>query len=214
MYCGRRRTSCVSESCWRRSRTAARSRMTFSASAVIADHRITVECDENRFFLRFFPDVRRVSARSLGKLSVSSDIHLAIRARIHPDFGWFRMSGSNDLADRWRANSVSPSTLEQGAFRSARHRVKQGWKCIAFRGSDVPAFAFRGRDCLFALEPRWRASIIVVPVLAAAANSIRRYFLPRLGTWHLWRRHDLRWALRRAENPPPLWLLQREAIIS
>jgi hypothetical protein len=35
-----------------------------------------------------------------------------------------------------------------------------GWKCVAFRGSDVPAFAFRGRDCLFALDHRWRLSIM------------------------------------------------------
>ena len=38
--------------------------------------------------------------------------------------------------------------------------AESGWKCFAFRGSDVPAFAFRGRDCLFLLEPRWRLCII------------------------------------------------------
>jgi hypothetical protein len=35
-----------------------------------------------------------------------------------------------------------------------------GWRCLAFRGSDSPVLAFRGREGLFALSPQWRASIL------------------------------------------------------
>ena len=55
-----------------------------------------------------------------GRLALASDIHLDIRARIDPDFGWFRMSGSNDLPIDGREFSFAIES-EAGEFRAAVH---------------------------------------------------------------------------------------------
>lgn len=34
-----------------------------------------------------------------------------------------------------------------------------GWLCLAFRGQESPALAFRGADCLFRLDDRWRTAV-------------------------------------------------------
>jgi hypothetical protein len=34
-----------------------------------------------------------------------------------------------------------------------------GWLCLAFRGQSEPALAFRGPDCLFRLDDRWRTAV-------------------------------------------------------
>ncbi|HET9317333.1 MAG TPA: hypothetical protein VFQ51_17210, partial [Vicinamibacteria bacterium] len=34
-----------------------------------------------------------------------------------------------------------------------------GWLCLAFRGQASPALAFRGPDCVFRLEDRWRTAV-------------------------------------------------------
>jgi hypothetical protein len=68
------------------------------------------------------------------------------------------MSGSSDVPID--ANEFSFALeLDHGTFETLATN-QRGWKCIAFRGSDVPAFAFRGHDCLFALTHRWRLSIM------------------------------------------------------
>jgi hypothetical protein len=123
----------------------------------MADHRIAVECDDRRFFADFF-DMFGGPAPAPGKCPLAADIHLDIRARIHPEFGWFRRSGNDDLPVD--ANEYDFALQdEQGNFE--RLDVGEpGWKCIAFRGSGVPALAFRGRDCLFALGPQWRLCIV------------------------------------------------------
>ena len=129
----------------------------FSATAVIADHRITAECDDRLFFSDFFA-MFGGTAPAPGRLAVPSDMHLDIRAHVHPSFGWFRMSGSDDAPIDAREFSFAVE-LDHGTFGVLA--VKEpGWNCIAFRGSDVPTFAFRGRDCLFALDLRWRLSIM------------------------------------------------------
>jgi hypothetical protein len=48
---------------------------------------------------------------------------------------------------------------EQSNFESFT-TGEPGWKCIAFRGTGVPALAFRGRECMFSLGPRWRLCIV------------------------------------------------------
>jgi len=129
----------------------------FSASAVMADNRITAECDDRQFFSDFFTMFGGPEP-VVGRLPIPSAIHLDIRTRVHPDFGWFRMSGSNNLPVDGHEFSFAVE-LEQGMFELLPVD-ESGWKCFAFRGSGVPAIAFRGRDCLFLLEPRWRLSII------------------------------------------------------
>jgi hypothetical protein len=130
---------------------------TQSATAVLADRRITVECDDPSLFVEFFqmfggtePGARR--------LEVASDLHLSVRARVHPEFGWFRVSGRDALPID-AAEFDFALTSERGHF--AELAVGEpGWKCIAFRGSSIPAFAFHDRDCLFALDDRWRLCIV------------------------------------------------------
>jgi hypothetical protein len=129
----------------------------FATTAVIADRRITAECDDQLFFPEFFA-MFGGAAPTPGRLAISSDMHVDIRSRPGPDFGWFRMSGSSNAPiDASEFNFAVE--LDQGNFEVLAGK-DPGWKCIAFRGSDVPAFAFRGRDCLFALDHRWRLSII------------------------------------------------------
>jgi hypothetical protein len=129
----------------------------FATSAVMADNRITVECDDRAFFPDFFTMFGGPEPVH-GRLRIPSDIHVEIHTRARNDFGWFKMTGSNDLpVDGYELNFAVE--LEQGQFELL-DVDEPGWKCIAFRGSEVPAFAFRGRDCLFSLEPRWRLCII------------------------------------------------------
>ena len=129
----------------------------FAATAVMADRRITAECDDESFFSDFFA-MFGGSEPTLGRLAIPSDIHIDIRASTHPNFGRFRMSPSGDIPIDAREFNFAIE-LEQGHFEVLADR-EPGWTCIAFRGSDIPAFAFRGRDCLFALDPRWRLSIV------------------------------------------------------
>jgi hypothetical protein len=129
----------------------------FASSAVMADRRITVECDDNSFFPDFFTMFGGPEPVA-GRLSIPSDMHLEVHTRARNDFGWFRMTGSDELPiDGHELNFAIE--LEQGQFEVLETK-EAGWRCIAFRGSDVPAFAFRGRDCLFALDSRWRLCII------------------------------------------------------
>jgi hypothetical protein len=129
----------------------------FSASAVMADKRITVECDEKAFFKDFFTMFGGPEPVA-GRMPIPSDMHLEIHTQSRNDFGWFRMTGSDELPIDGHELSFAIE-LDQGHFEELKMN-EPGWRCIAFRGSDVPAFAFRGRDCLFALDERWRLCII------------------------------------------------------
>jgi hypothetical protein len=68
------------------------------------------------------------------------------------------MLGSSDLPIDQREFSFAIET-ELGNFQMLPI-YEPAWRCIAFRGSDIPALAFRGRDCIFSLEPRWRLCIV------------------------------------------------------
>ena len=129
----------------------------FSATAVMADRRITAECDDAAFFADFFA-MFGGSEPAPGRIAVLSDMHIDIRAHVHPDFGCFRMSGRSDLPIDGREFDFAVE-LDQGHFTRLLCS-EPGWHCLAFRGSDTPAFAFRGCDCLFALDSRWRLSIL------------------------------------------------------
>jgi hypothetical protein len=129
----------------------------FATTAVIADRRITAECDDQPFFSEFFA-MFGGAPPSPGRLAGPSDMHVDIRSGPGPDFGWFRMSGSSNAPiDASEFNFAVE--LDHGNFEVFAAK-EPGWKCVAFRGSAVPAFAFRGRDCLFALDHRWRLSIM------------------------------------------------------
>lgn len=128
-----------------------------AVSAVMADRRITVECDDSDFFPEFFTFFGG-PAPVPGRIAIPTDIHLDVRAHLHPEFGWFRMSGSNDLPND--AHEFSFTVEEALGTFERLHVDEAGWKCVAFRGSGVPAFAFRDRDCLFSLGARWQGTIV------------------------------------------------------
>jgi hypothetical protein len=128
----------------------------WTASAVLADRRLTVECDDRLFFSEFFSMFGGAEPRD-GRLAIPSDMHLDIRAGVHPAFGWFRMSGSSNLSVDAQEFSFAVEA-ETGNFKWLSSYAP-GWTCIAFRSSDVPAMAFRGSDCIFSLDPRWRLCI-------------------------------------------------------
>src|SRR5262245_1215592 len=123
----------------------------------MADHRIGIECDDLDLFSEFFL-MFGGSEPVRGPLAVPCDIHLRIHSRVHPEFGWFRMSGSNDLpvdgAEFRFTVGESNGHFDQLAV------PEPGWICFALRGSNQPRLAFRDRDCLFALCPEWQRGIM------------------------------------------------------
>jgi hypothetical protein len=130
--------------------------------ATMADRRITIDCDDASLFPDFFMMFGGAAAVTRGSCAaiaaIPSDLHLDVRARIHPDFGWFRLSGRNELPFDGLEFDYAINE-ERGNF-VALPLDDAGWKSVAFRGSDVPMFAFRDRDCIFALGPKWRLSIV------------------------------------------------------
>jgi hypothetical protein len=130
--------------------------------ATMADRRITIDCDDSSlfpdFFMMFGGAAAAMTGPSTANSAIPSDIHLDVRARIHPDFGWFRLSGRNELPFDGREFDYAINE-ERGNF-VAFPVGDAGWKSVAFRGSDVPMFAFRDRECIFALGPKWRLSIV------------------------------------------------------
>jgi len=134
----------------------------FSMQATMADRRITIDSDDPSllplFFMMFGGATAAATRSSAAVSTIPSDIHLDVRARFHPDFGWFGLSGRNELPFDGREFDYAISEAH-GHF-AALPTDDAGWKSVAFRGSDVPMFAFRDRDCLFSLGPRWRLSIV------------------------------------------------------
>src|SRR5262249_7958981 len=102
----------------------------------MADHRITVECDDRQIFAEFFV-MFGGSEPTPGRLSTPADIRLDIHAQVHPDFGWFRMVGTGDFPIDAREYSLALE-LEEGF--ELLPTEEPGWKCIAFRGSSIPMF--------------------------------------------------------------------------
>ncbi len=129
----------------------------FSATAVMADRRVTLESDDETLFDDFFvafggPGPIR------GRIDTPSDIRIELRAHVHRGYGWFRVSGSNDLPLDGHEFSFAVE-VEQGTF-DRMPASEPGWLNFAFRGTGVVAFAFQDRDCLFSLETHWRRSFI------------------------------------------------------
>ena len=133
-----------------------------SMQADMADRRITIDCDDETLFPDFFMMFGGAGAAAPGRSAtisaLASDIHLDVRARIHPDFGWFRLSGRNEIP--FDGLEFEYAINEARGNFVALPLDEAGWKSVAFRDSDVPMFAFRDRDCIFALGPRWRLSIV------------------------------------------------------
>ena len=129
--------------------------------AELADRRISVDCDDESlaelFFMMFGGSSGPPGSPSARNPALPSDIHLDINSRAHPEYGWFRMSGRDNLPFDGMEFQFGIQE-EHGFFKLLP--ADDGWTSVAFRDSDVPMFAFRGRDCIFSLDPRWRLSVV------------------------------------------------------
>jgi hypothetical protein len=132
-----------------------------SAQAYIADRLITVDCDESSFAEIFFMVFGGTSGPPGSPLArnpaIPSDIHLDICAKVHPEYGWFRISGRDDLP--FDGMELKYAIEQESGFFKRLPTDEAGWTSVAFRDEDVPMFAWRGRDCIFSLGPKWRHSI-------------------------------------------------------
>jgi hypothetical protein len=128
-----------------------------SASAVLADCRISAMCDDRSFFPEFFL-MFGGKPPAAAPADGPADMHLDIHACAHPAFGWFRMSGTNGLPVDGREFTFALEA-KRSVFR-ALPVEEPGWNCLGFRDTDALALAFRGNDCVFALDPQWRRTIM------------------------------------------------------
>lgn len=132
-----------------------------SMQAELADRMISVDCDDESFaelfFMMFGGSSGVPGSPSARNTALPSDIHLDINSRAHPEYGWFRMSGRDTLPFDGMEFQFGIQE-KHGYFKLLP--ADDGWTSVAFRDSDVPMFAFRGRDCIFSLDPRWRLSIV------------------------------------------------------
>ena len=132
-----------------------------SMQASMAERRITVDCDDHAFgeifFMMFGGTSGAPGSPSARNPAAPSDIHLDISSTVHPEFGWFRLSGRDELP--FDGMEFRFAIEEEHGFFKLLPTEEDGWTSVAFRDSDVPMFAFRDRDCIFSLGPRWRLSI-------------------------------------------------------
>ena len=131
-----------------------------SMQATMADRLITVDCDDDSlaeiFFMTFGGTSGPPGSPGARSPALPSDIHLDVNATVHPEFGWFRLSGRDELPfDGMEFHYAIQE--ERGFFKLLP--AEDGWTSVAFRDSDVPMFAWRDRDCVFSLGEKWRHSI-------------------------------------------------------
>lgn len=136
---------------------AAQPRAVLVTSAALAERRITAACDDRSFFPDFFAMFGGDDPVP-GPHAIPSDIRADICAKVHPEFGWFRLSKGDGLPVD--AHEFSFALQGDSSTFTLLPASEAGWKCLAFRGTDSPALAFRGRDGLFALSPSWRGILL------------------------------------------------------
>ena len=128
----------------------------------MADRRLSVNCDDqslfSEFFMMFGGSMTGPALVSPAVSAIPSDIHLDICAASHAEFGWFRLSGQNELP--FDGLEFSYAINETHGNFELLPVDESGWTSVAFRGSGIAMFSFRGRDCIFSLEPRWRLGIL------------------------------------------------------
>jgi hypothetical protein len=135
---------------------------TSSMQAEMADRLITADCDDESFAELFFMTFGGTSGApgspAAKNPAIPSDLHLDISSKGHPDYGWFRMSGRDELP--FDGMEFHYAIQEERGFFKLLPTDDEGWTSVAFRDSDVPMFAWRDRDCIFSLGPKWRHSIV------------------------------------------------------
>ena len=114
-----------------------------SMQANIADRLITVDCDEISFAEIFFMVFGGTSgppgSPSARNPAIPSDIHLDICTEAHPEYGWFRMSGRDELP--FDGLELKAAIEQESGFFKRLPTDEAGWTSVAFRDEDVPMFA-------------------------------------------------------------------------
>jgi hypothetical protein len=128
-----------------------------SSSVVMAGRRIAIEADDRDLFREFFT-MFGAPVPEPGPAVGAADMHLTVRAQTGLEFGWFHLAGSDQLP--LDGMEFQFSVTEDSGFFEMFAQPDPEWTCFAFRGDSLPAFAFRHKDCLFSLEPRWRSNIM------------------------------------------------------
>ncbi|HUO85524.1 MAG TPA: hypothetical protein VM534_10465, partial [Thermoanaerobaculia bacterium] len=126
-----------------------------ATTAEIADRRISAECDDRSFFSEFFMFFGGPPPTE-GRADPSADMHLSVRTDLHPDFGCFRINDSSGTPLDGREFTFALG--EEGIFARI-DGLSEEWRAVSFRDDQAPAFAFNGKECLFALQTVWRRSI-------------------------------------------------------
>lgn len=92
-----------------------------------------------------------------GQTIAASDFPtLDARVRLDADQGHGHVRLTSARA--WDADDLLLG-LDSPEFPFERLPAEPGWLSLGFRGEDVPFLSFRGPDCVFALEPRWRTGV-------------------------------------------------------
>jgi hypothetical protein len=126
-----------------------------TTTAEIADRRIAAECDDRLFFsdfFHFFGGPPPTAARS----APGADLHVSIGTAIDSQFGVFRITDASDTPIDGREFSFA---LAEEKIFARIEGLGDEWTAVSFRGEDIPAFAFRGNECVFSLQTVWRRSI-------------------------------------------------------
>lgn len=85
------------------------------------------------------------------------DLGIEIHVPAAGEYGRFRLHGASGLPVD--AREFSFSLQHEGGLFERIDAAEPGWICLAFRGTCVPAIAFRGNEGLFALASRWRETL-------------------------------------------------------
>jgi hypothetical protein len=119
---------------------------------------VDIDVDDGSFAELFFMMFGGRSNRPAQGAVGQPDIHLDIVTGADPDYGWFRMSGRDQLP--FDGKEFDFAIEQEHGFFKLLPTDEEGWTSVAFRDQDVPMFAWRGRDCIFHLGPKWRLSVL------------------------------------------------------
>lgn len=100
----------------------------------------------DRLALALGPRVHQPDATNV--LDATVEVHEA------DGFGLVRL----DSARAWDAEDLLLG-LETAEFPFERLPGEPGWLSLGFRGEGTPFLSFRGPECVFALDPRWRTGV-------------------------------------------------------
>jgi hypothetical protein len=95
-------------------------------------------------------------AATLGSPVEAADASLVASVRVDPPAPWGHVRLESRRA--WDAADLLLG-LQSPEFPFEQVDAGPGWLALAFRGQDAPSLAFRGADCVFRRQGRWRTAV-------------------------------------------------------